>query len=104
MVAWHDGAPDPRVGWQEIDSQRVSSRFMPRWAARLLLSVVEIGAQLAEEVSEQDARAEGTAGLAALRALWDSNPRWPRWDSNPPVRVIRYEAIGQVSERAEERR
>jgi len=36
-----------------------SSRFMPRWAHRLELEIVEIRAQRLQEISEQDARAEG---------------------------------------------
>jgi hypothetical protein len=49
--------------------------------------------QQAHEVSDDDARAEGTAGLADLQARWDSNPRWPRWASDPRLRVIRFETI-----------
>ena len=91
LIAWHDGAADPRGGWQEIDRYRINARFMPRWAARLLVWVVEVEEQVAHEVTEEDARAEGTSGLADLQARWDSNRRWPRWASNPLLRVIRFQ-------------
>jgi hypothetical protein len=93
IIAWHHGAPDPRVGWQERDRHRINALFMPRWAARLILRVVGVEQQQAHEVSDEDARAEGTTGLADLQARWDSNPRWPRWASNPRLRVIRFESI-----------
>ena len=93
MVAWHDGTPDPREGWQEIDRYRINARFMPRWAARLFFSVAEVENQLACDVTEEDALSEGTTGLRELRARWDSNPRWPRWESNPLLRVIRFEKV-----------
>ena len=59
-----------------------SSRYMPRWASRLTLTVTDVRVQRLQEISERDARAEGCEDepmypelgttVHAFRDLWDS--------------------------------
>jgi hypothetical protein len=48
--------------WGEAGRQR-HARFMPRWASRDLLEVTEVRAQRVQEISEEDAEAEGVSEL-----------------------------------------
>lgn len=52
-----------------------SSLFMQRWASRLMLQITEVRAQRVQDISKEDARAEGCDSCTPydqFRALWDS--------------------------------
>ncbi|GGL91377.1 phage-like protein [Pseudooceanicola nanhaiensis] len=78
------------------------SIHMPRWASRLTLIVTDVRVQRVQQISCDDAVAEGVevnpagvvlidgvahSGKAAFRKLWDSlnGPRGFGWDANPWV-------------------
>lgn len=86
-----------------------SSRFMPRWASRLTLTVTATKIERVQEISEEDARAEGAfecangwsygdvslAGSTARGAfycLWSSLHGPSSWEVNPEVVCISFAA------------
>lgn len=89
-----------------------SSRFMPRFASRILLEVTDIRVERVQDISEEDAKAEGIAeycgeftfnggmhlsktATSSFRHLWDSinAKRGHGWDSNPWVWVVTFKRI-----------
>lgn len=81
------------------------SIFMPRWASRILLEVESVRVERVQDVSEEDAWAEGVVargtsrhdgeGRALFRRLWDSinKERGYGWDENPWVWVVEFRVI-----------
>ena len=90
------------------------SIFMPRWASRITLEIKSIRVERLQEISEEDAKAEGMeltpVGTAtwsnrqSFQVLWDSinanrkdkqgNPLPYTWDDNPWVWVVEFEKVG----------
>lgn len=81
------------------------SIFMPRWASRITLEIVSVRVERLNDISEEDAMAEGVTRppyySAAphyqiwFRNLWDSinAKRGYSWDSNPWVWVIEFKRV-----------
>ena len=83
---------------------------MPRWASRLTLIVTDVRVQRLQEISEDDARAEGVTphgggwtgygrdadlwlsnAKDGFRSLWNSIHGPGAWDANPWVAAISFE-------------
>lgn len=86
------------------------SIHMPRWASRITLEVVSVRVERLQDISEEDAKAEGiellngrytfNAGaheshtaVESFRALWESINGPGSWDSNPWLWVVEFKRI-----------
>ena len=97
------------------DLKWMPSIHMPRWASRITLEITKIDVQRIQEISEEDARAEGTPTVVVpndsdegenaktiykrrFRWLWDSinakrDSGWCAWDKNPWAWVIEFKRV-----------
>jgi hypothetical protein len=99
----------PREGGPPQRGRYRHARFMPRWASRLILEVTGVRVERLQNISDEDARAEGcdpwhdlrgvpnvTVGemahgyRRAFRHLWDLINGDGAWDANPWVWVIEF--------------
>lgn len=93
---------DLEEGWHEVIKWKPSIH-MPRWAARIILEVTDIRVEQLNDISEQDAKAEGFDYPAVPGMGWKFNARHNflvGWDqiygnrsSNPWVWVIEFKVI-----------
>lgn len=111
---WADlSAPDNfKINSRAADRKWRPSIFMPRWASRITLEIVDVRVERLQEISRADAKAEGflpgmnglekwagrTYGNAqlAFEACWkDINGKKPgrAWEDNPWVWVIEFRRI-----------
>lgn len=49
-----------------------SGRFMPRWVSRILLEITEIRVDRVDQISYEDAKAEGCISISDFAILWNS--------------------------------
>lgn len=92
------------------------SIFMPRWASRITLEVTGVRVERLQDISEEDAFAEGveatefpdpyrdsfaisTPGRAGYAQLWNSINGPDSWDANPWVWCIEFQRL-EAKERA----
>lgn len=96
--AWADN-PDSDLKWK-------SSIHMPRWASRITLEITSIRVERLQDISEEDAKAEGVDCLDVIWAsipepsykgkfkwLWESINGPGLWDLNPWVWVIGFKRV-----------
>jgi hypothetical protein len=94
------------------------SIHMPRWASRITLEIESVRVERVQDISEEDAQAEGIegpfdVGYRAFRLPGDSKPRYSRaaaafevlwdsihgpdaWHANPWVWAITFRRIGSI--------
>ena len=101
-----DGGPRPeyidadenlRFGWR-------SSASMPRWASRITLEITNVRVERVQDISGEDAIAEGIqsaseygndADITDFSQLWNSIYGPDSWAANPWVWVIEFRRAGQ---------
>ena len=90
-----------RADGGNYDLKWSSPIHMPRWASRLTLTVTDVRVQRLQEISQEDAEAEGVQCDMSPRSfvehyhtLWDSLHDKPgeRWEDNPWICAISFSA------------
>jgi len=80
---------------------------MPRWASRITLRITDVRVERLQDISEDDARAEGCepvgwidetdVGMSSYREgftrLWNTINGVGAWEANPWVWVIEFERV-----------
>lgn len=86
---------------EELTMKWRPSIHMPRWASRITLEIVSVRVERLQDISNEDAVAEGIgapldiryAALDEFKPLWESINGAGSWAANPWVWVIEFERL-----------
>ncbi len=88
-----------RAHWR-WNTKYLSARFCPRWASRLTLTVIEKRLERLQDISEEDALADGgwtyqdcpfhKAPIKSFTELWDNLHVAGAWQENPEVVALTF--------------
>lgn len=109
IVYWADGSMEPHSAPLSYNPMIYnhpkirSSIHMPRWASRILLEIVSVRVQRLQDISEDDAYAEGVThaeqdGINAregFAALWNKINGAGAWNANPWVWIVKFRRVEQ---------
>lgn len=104
---WADGSPDDG-DWEKPRP----SIHMPRWASRITLEITDVRVERLQDISEDDAKAEGvepkldgykcydidkmgfySCAISSFDSLWSSINGPDNWDANPWVWVVEFKRL-----------
>jgi len=98
---WHYAATEDLGGLRKRPSI-----FLPRRGSRITLEITNVRVQRLQDISEEDAQAEGAVGALdqsvgnnwcasqAFAALWESINGPDSWDANPWVWAVTFRKLG----------
>ncbi|POE22834.1 hypothetical protein BV923_09620 [Pectobacterium odoriferum] len=101
---WHPVYAE-RFGSESRDDRGFPWRpaiYMPRWASRITLEITDVRVERLNDISEEDAKAEGAPTeccvigykhFLGFRTLWKSIYGAESWNENPWVWVIEFKQI-----------
>lgn len=110
-VAYRQPAPGYCKPFGENETKWTSSMFMPRWASRILLEIVSVRVERLQDISQQDAMAEGAPpshrsidrisrqfgyedfSRSWFAQLWQSINGPESWAANPWVWVVEFKVL-----------
>lgn len=106
-IQFHAKTPRPIPSWDiaqwNWDQMKWKpSIFMPRWASRITLEVVDVRVERLRDITNDDARLEGVSAPPKQQAthvdqfaeLWDSiNGKRAPWASNPYVWRVEFRKV-----------
>jgi hypothetical protein len=92
---------------ESISDRITPSIFMPRWASRIMLEITDVRVQRLQDISEDDAAAEGSAmgydghysfhqrfnHRGGYMALWNAINGAGAWDKNPWVWAVTFKVV-----------
>ncbi len=103
----------PNTIFYKADKQNTATKgwipsiFMPRWASRITLEITNIRVERLQEITEEDARAEGCgfSGPGSSTPRWNFQQVWGSingkkhpWESNPFIWVISFKRMASEVE------
>jgi hypothetical protein len=100
---WYKANEPADPHWKNVSSRGRwrPSIHMPRWASRITLEIASVHAERLQEISEEDARAEGVAPRgsgtkacwSAFYLLWCEINGHASWDANPWVWALTFKRV-----------
>lgn len=105
----YHGKPMYRANGNDSEAKWIPSIHMPRWASRITLEITGVRVERLQDISEEDAKAEGIIPAAGgvekgwehrfnLRELWIGIYGEESWQANPWVWVIEFKRVEHVGE------